>query len=310
MSQTCPVCEKECTIETIQLGEPEIIKITCPVCGVFRTYINIARYLRETSKEKSWYLSGILRNASLQNSAGIFLQEQRQVNEFINNVPMKPDPIEKQEDILLYIYQNVNSAEQRIKFYTQNDYSIFFLTSFSEFTFLLLNLQDSGYIDFLHSENLSQCRLTIKGWEKINELKYRINKSRDVFVAMWFCSEDNGNYKSLSDAYNIGICGSLETTGYKPIRVDQEHYNDKIDDFIIASIKKCLFIIADVTGQRQGVYFEAGYAKGLGKEVIFTVREDEINNCHFDTNHYNHIVWKNAEDLREKLINRIEATIL
>ena len=64
-----------------------------------------------------------------------------------------------------------------------------------------------------------------------------------------------------------------------------------------------------ITGQRQGVYFEAGYALGMGIPVIWTCRSDEIDKCHFDTRQYNHIVWETAGDLKEKLTNRILATI-
>ncbi|MHC4124718.1 MAG: nucleoside 2-deoxyribosyltransferase, partial [Planctomycetota bacterium] len=62
--------------------------------------------------------------------------------------------------------------------------------------------------------------------------------------------------------------------------------------------------------QRGGVYFEAGFAKGLGREVIFTVKEDDVEKLHFDTRQYNHIVYDSPEDLYEKLYNRICATIV
>jgi hypothetical protein len=53
----------------------------------------------------------------------------------------------------------------------------------------------------------------------------------------------------------------------------------------------------------------AGFAMGLGIPVIWTVREDQIGQVHFDTRQYNHIVYDSAEDLRKKLHNRIAATI-
>ncbi|MBI4800932.1 MAG: hypothetical protein HY796_00225 [Elusimicrobia bacterium] len=68
-------------------------------------------------------------------------------------------------------------------------------------------------------------------------------------------------------------------------------------------------MIADFTGQRGGVYFEAGFAEGLGRQVIRSCREDEKTELHFDVNHYNFIFWNSLEDLREKLKNRIAATV-
>jgi nucleoside 2-deoxyribosyltransferase len=44
-------------------------------------------------------------------------------------------------------------------------------------------------------------------------------------------------------------------------------------------------LIADFSGLRSGVFFEAGFAKGLGREVIFTVRKADVDQLkeHFDT---------------------------
>jgi nucleoside 2-deoxyribosyltransferase len=83
-----------------------------------------------------------------------------------------------------------------------------------------------------------------------------------------------------------------------------------INDAIIAGIKKSRFTIADFTQHKAGVYFEAGYALGRGQKVIYTCRADEIANAHFDTRNYQHIVWENSEDLKQKLIDKITAFVL
>ncbi|EGT5619995.1 hypothetical protein BUL45_13100 [Clostridium perfringens] len=114
----------------------------------------------------------------------------------------------------------------------------------------------------------------------------------------------------LTVVYEKAIKKAIIDAKFNPIRVDAEEYNDKICDEIISNIRKAKFIISDVTQQKNGVYFEAGFAMGLGKQVIWTCREDDLCNLHFDTRQYNHIVWKNEEDLYEKLLRRIEATII
>jgi hypothetical protein len=57
------------------------------------------------------------------------------------------------------------------------------------------------------------------------------------------------------------------------------------------------------------VYFEAGYALGRGLKVIYTCREDQIDEAHFDTRNYPHILWKDADELKKKLIDKIEVFI-
>ncbi len=104
-------------------------------------------------------------------------------------------------------------------------------------------------------------------------------------------------------------------SGYRPVRIDGKDHNNKIDDEIIAEIRRSRFVVADFThgksGHRGGVYFEAGFAKGLNLAVIFTCREDLINEVHFDTRQYNHIVWTadNLDDFKKRLSQRISATL-
>ena len=67
------------------------------------------------------------------------------------------------------------------------------------------------------------------------------------------------------------------------------------------------------------MYYEAGFAKGLGKTVILACREDYFQadthgadpakGVHFDTAHQNFIVWSDPENLRLQLRARIEATV-
>lgn len=144
------------------------------------------------------------------------------------------------------------------------------------------------------------------GYARLAELDGTSSASDQAFVAMWF---DN----SMRDAYKKGIAAGIEDAGYEPFRIDGKEHNNKIDDQIIAEIRRSRFLVADFTqgetGARGGVYYEAGFAHGLNIPVIFTCKEDVLGKVHFDTRQYNHIVWKTPEDLRERLAQRISATI-
>jgi nucleoside 2-deoxyribosyltransferase len=131
--------------------------------------------------------------------------------------------------------------------------------------------------------------------------------ARDTaFVAMWFSPE-------VSVAYDKGIAPAVEELGYRPVRIDRQEHNNKIDDEIVAAIRRARFVIADFScgpdGGRGGVYYEAGFAAGLGIPVIHMVRESDVGALHFDTRQINHIVWVDPADLRRKLANRIGATL-
>ena len=119
---------------------------------------------------------------------------------------------------------------------------------------------------------------------------------------MWFSND-------FLEAWKGGFAPAIASAGYEPYRVDQEPHIDRIDAKIVAEIRNSRFLVADVTGHRQGVYFEAGYATGLGRPVIWTVRKDDLENVHFDTRQYNHVVWEEPEDLSEQLFDLIRAVI-
>lgn len=135
--------------------------------------------------------------------------------------------------------------------------------------------------------------------------KYSILKnnvgSRDVFVAMWFNEQMDG-------FYNFGMKPTIENLGYNPVRVDEHQHNNKIDLEIIALIERSVFLVVDLTGNRGGVYYEAGYAKGLGIQVVYSVRRDEFDLVHFDIEHENLIIWNNIEEYSEELEKRIRGT--
>jgi len=146
--------------------------------------------------------------------------------------------------------------------------------------------------------------ITPKGWEYLENLKTPDSDSLTAFVAMWFDA-------AIHSTWLEAIMPAIEDAGYEPVRIDKVEHNNKIDDEIVASIRACKFLVADFTGQRGGVYFEAGLAQGLGKQVIWLCRKDDLANVHFDNRQYNFILWQpnDLSQLRIALKNRIEATV-
>ena len=176
----------------------------------------------------------------------------------------------------------------------------------SEMDFLLNILQEEDLVEATAvSAPFSgySVQISAKGFNRIAELQRGGPLSKQVFVAMKFDP-------SLDDIYEIGIKAAIEKDcGYDAFRVDRLQHNEDINDKIIAEMKKSKFMVADFTGHRNGVYFEAGFMMGLGRTVIFACKESEIGDAHFDTSHRNHVLWTDAADYREKLKLRIQATI-
>jgi len=121
------------------------------------------------------------------------------------------------------------------------------------------------------------------------------------FIAMWF--------DKRLDPVLAAIEKGIGEAGYDPKRIDKVEHNNKIDDEIIAWIRRSKFVVADMTGNRGGVYFESGFALGLDLEVIWLCRKDRLHRVHFDNRQYNFIEWSSNElpALTQRLKNRIEA---
>jgi hypothetical protein len=174
--------------------------------------------------------------------------------------------------------------------------------SFSELRYIVeYYFQHEG---FVQQDRAGPARITPKGWAAIDDARRGTIMSDKAFVAMAF-------RPFLQPLYDDGLAVGIRTSGYEPVRIDRVQHNNRIDDEIIATIRRCKFVVCDFTLNRGGIYFEAGFAMGLGRPVIWTAPEGKLNRIHFDTRQYNFIRWSrdNLAVFAKALQNRIEATI-
>ena len=157
---------------------------------------------------------------------------------------------------------------------------------------------------------------------------------------MWFTPEMQKVFdQAVKRAIEFIEDGKAEPR-FKAIKLDNVEHINNINDEIIATIRRSRFMVCDLTGYRGGVYFEAGFAYGLGLPVIYTCRKDwcsedklkdndgkvietlkdtsgrEIQvrkeGVHFDLAHMNRIEWEEdkMDEFRVALENRIKAVIV
>jgi hypothetical protein len=163
--------------------------------------------------------------------------------------------------------------------------------------------------------------LTFKGYQRVEAIRSVLPLTEQAFVAMWFSDQMEGIFEQAIEP-------AINAAGYRAMVINKKEHNNQIVDEIVAEIRKSKFVVADFTCgtfettqrdkaglsilqelPRGGVYFEAGFAKGLGREVIWTVRSDMLKHLHFDTKQYNFIDWTDTADLKNRLKARIEATV-
>lgn len=171
--------------------------------------------------------------------------------------------------------------------------------NFDDVAFLARLLSDQGYLESAHGGAYA---ILPRGYMRLDELRSLQQVSDQGFIAMWF---DNG----LAEAYEKGLQAGVFTAGYNPLRIDRVEHVNRIDDEIVRQINASRFVVADFTGHRGGVYFEAGYALGKNIPVFWTCRKSDMPSLHFDIRQFNCIDWELPDDLARRLAARIEAVL-
>jgi hypothetical protein len=167
-----------------------------------------------------------------------------------------------------------------------------------ELDFYMFHLRERGLV------KIAPLLVTVAGVEFVENLERRGRDSDVGFCAMWFNDE-------VAPLWTNAIEPAIREAGFEPKRIDTVEHNNRIDEEILAWIRRSRFLVADLTRHRQGVYFEAGFAMGLGLPVVWLVREDDAGATHFDNRQYNRIGWTKDTlgEAKRRLLNRIVATI-
>lgn len=294
-----PITENPCPDPLEDFGR-DVDKYETKTCGTYRVTHEAEALLREglSWEEKKYLLAGTVREAS-ENGQELLITAEN-IDAIIASANPPKTPIEAIDRVLLFLLTFSDDPSRYVSL-EHEDFTITFSRNFKEFNYYIEKAHELGYTEI--SENIRNCRLSLIGWQRVFEIHSKKRESKKVFVAMWF--DD-----TMTPVWNQGFKPALESMGFIPVRVDLIEHNDKIDDRIIAEIKQSGLLVADFTGNRGGVYFEAGFALGLGLPVIWCCRNDFIDTVHFDTRQYAHVVWSDPEDLRERLSLRIQATLL
>ncbi len=87
------------------------------------------------------------------------------------------------------------------------------------------------------------CTITVPGYQHVAEQSTKRDLSQ-CFVAMWLDT-------SMNRAYEEGIKTAVEECGYKPLRIDKKPDVNKINDEVIAEIRRSRFVVADFTHDKE-----------------------------------------------------------
>lgn len=319
----CPICSNSDATEKQQIRDS--ISVDCPQCGTF-AIANTATYLLE--------------------NPNYFANDRWKISAWINEFKPALITSTELETACTSALPSLNHRADRMLRWINTNFPPGQIFTFKELGTLSSNKKFGGFEFGIYSSNdssgdseiLVSSRLVPIGWnQSIEETQFMLtevlfselnllNRSKNKFqvspkgllflegrresisstgfCAMWFSDEVLPLWKQVIEP-------AIRDAGYEPIRIDSKQHNGKIDDEIMASIRSARFVVSDFTGNRGGVYYEAGFAHGLGLPVIFMCRENDLKEIHFDVRQYNCILWtpEKLEEAQSQLKNRILATL-
>jgi nucleoside 2-deoxyribosyltransferase len=150
--------------------------------------------------------------------------------------------------------------------------------------------------------------LTLRGWENFESEKSGKFAGNYGFIAMKFGDSilDPFVQNEVKPAIKTGI-------GYDLVDVRDVAQAGIIDNIMRAQIRDSAFVLVDLTHDNSGAYWEAGYAEGLGKPVIYLCESSKFEKAktHFDTNHCTTVIWSinEVEKFKTELIATLRRSL-
>lgn len=298
---TCPICRIE-SKHTASRSLGGRLEIKCQRCGTYQISFT-AKAVAEHG-EADYRLSAWLRSHS--DSSDAPKLDSDSLIQIPQSLPAY-GVAAKQLFLMRALEERTEFAGKKVHIVQDFDFPLAWCSSIEEMNYIIraLNGRDLIALDKVADPKDSfslDITITPRGWDYLDSAD-KVSPIKDqAFVAMAFAP-------SLRPAWEVGIREALTRAGYKAYRVDADEHLERIDAKLITEIKNSRFLVADVTLQRPGVYFEAGFALGLGLPVVWSVRKDDLPNVHFDTRQYNHVVWETEGDLANQLYFRVMAAI-
>lgn len=274
----------------------------CPRCGRFSlsTMAKLSLSRIDSDRGRAMGVSHLIRRAQRHNE---WIEITREAFENMIEHASIPSVAEQSDNLVLFL-GNETSPGQPKNLDEKTCGAVVGVESETGLNFLVEELHRSGLL----VGNVSGgpvARLTMDGWKHYDALKRGRPSGWQAFMAMQYGDT------ALDKFVRSHVAPAVDATGFTLRRLDEHPRAGLIDDLLRVDIRASRFLIADLSHSNRGAYWEAGFAEGLGKPVIYMCEQsafdDHARKPHFDTNHHLTIVWK--WDAQEDAMSRLKATI-
>ncbi|MFA7243072.1 MAG: hypothetical protein WC091_23435 [Sulfuricellaceae bacterium] len=307
---TCPICGNTSAAAGLNALGRDASLVNCTHCGKFGLTGSLAAALPSLllSRDAAPKLSHVVRKA---HETGQQLLLNSYTVEAILENPL-PRPREQADLLIQWLALNSPGPGEPLELNYDLQGAVVGAKSHPGFLMLIEHLTGSGLVTGPHNtyvsgESFAHVALTFAGWDYYESLRLGGATYRKAFMAMKFGDPD------LNSFLDQVLKPAAKRAGFDLFKLDDKPMAGLIDDRMRVEIRASDFVVADLTHDNLGAYWEAGYAEGLGKPVIYTCERSkfEFTRTHFDTNHHLTIVWDVAapEEAGRQLVATIRATL-
>ena len=299
-SNRCPVCDQP---EVIPVPEGDATDYRCPKCGDFTlsgTAESILEGKRALEPRLASALSYRIRRYQHHNQRPFISSDV--ITQLVKS-PLLPGPAEQAENLLLWVADEIETPGALCDVDMVKAPAVIGARDVDGVHFIVNALIERGLLSGDAYDDGATVTLSFDGWENVDHLRRKSSQGIRAFMAMAFGNHD------LAGIVEQHLKPAVQAAGFQLFRLDEDPRAGSIDERLRVEIRRSAFVVADLTDANLGAYWEAGFAEGLGKPVIYTCEKEAFDSkgTHFDTNHLHTVIW--AKDKPESAAEELKATI-
>ena len=314
----CPIClnresDSSCWIPSTSNADCD--RIECPSCGNFDVSKSVlASKLFRSPTSLSKVQRSVLSHYICKNSIEGRIPKlySKLANQILQNT-MLPSPAIRVQRLVRYLGDKISKSGEPLSQITDKVRAYIGAPDVRSTIDLLKELESSGIVRVNAStiDSISGPRdidLTLEGWELYEDERRGDKGGNYGFIAMKFGDDQLDSF--VKDVVKPIISREI---GYELVDMRDISQAGVIDNIIREQIRGAAFVLVDLTHDNSGAYWEAGYAEGLGKPVIYLCEKSkfEKSKTHFDTNHCTTVLWfaDEIENFEKQLVATVRRSL-
>lgn len=317
--ETCPFCDSSFrgTNRFVNRAVQGLAQVNCPVCGAYEitgTAIDVVAMWNisdDTRTAIAFTIRRMTDRAEMPRLTSDVLQQLKQGVALLRPENLLDEAVLWFGNHSTHVGQRfqVSSPEYRAVLGAWNNPAFNFVAEWMIASGLFHGIRPKGLRDV--ALPMAECYLMPAGWHRYTELTNSRTTNRFGFMAM------NYGDAELDTIVRDHFAVEVRKTGFDLRRLDEGQGAGLIDDQLRVAIRTARFLVCDLTHGNRGAYWEAGFAEGLGRPVIYTCRRDIFqdrlheHHPHFDTKHMVTVPWDAADPVpaARRLKDTIRATL-